>query len=71
MEQRPGRQRSRATPIIAKGSVYPLTENHGSVSKKLTVWIDFERVYHKKHHASAWCFFFSNIKFRLENVPSH
>jgi hypothetical protein len=30
-------------PIIAKEYVYPLTENHGSISKKLVVWIDFER----------------------------
>jgi len=34
-------------PIIAKGYLYPLTENYGSISKKLAVWIDFERVSQK------------------------
>lgn len=32
------------TPIIAKGYVYPLTQKHGSISKKLVVRLDFVRV---------------------------
>jgi hypothetical protein len=35
-------------PIIAKGYVYPPTEKHGSISKKLAVWIDFERASQEK-----------------------
>jgi hypothetical protein len=31
-------------PIIAKGYVYPLAENHGSILKKLVIWIYFVRV---------------------------
>ena len=57
MEQHPGRQRSHATPIIAKGYVYPLAENHGSISKKYAIRIDFVRVCQKKAiRKSEWLF---------------
>ena len=57
MEQHPGRQRLSAAPIIAKGSVYPPTEKHGSISKKLAVWIDFERVCQEKSQVIRLGFF--------------
>jgi len=49
MEQHLGRPRILLTLIIAKGYVHPPTENHGSISKKLAVWIGFERVCQKSN----------------------
>ena len=45
--------------ITAKGYVYPLTENHGSILKKLVVRIDFERVCQEKSHSRKRMAFFS------------
>ena len=60
MEQHPGSLRSRATPIIAKGYVYPLTEKHGSISKKLALRIDFERARQEKSRLQSA--FFNQIR---------
>ena len=58
MEHPPGRQRSRAVPIIAKGYVYTLALKHGSISKKLVVRIDFVRVCQNKKVADGGLFCF-------------
>ena len=62
MEQHPGRQRHSATPISAKGYVYPPTEKHGSISKKLALRIDFERMCQKNSENIVLGIFLSNLK---------
>lgn len=47
MEQHPGRQRSSAAPIIAKGQAYPHAKSHGLFLYDSLIWIYFVVVSHK------------------------